>query len=69
MLRRSPSDRSLVNTTAASFSTASDSPVSAASWTRRLLPLARRPSAGTTLPVSSSTTSPGTRSRADTSRT
>ena len=49
------------------FSTDSDSPVRAASWTRRLTLSIRRASAGTALPVSSTMTSPGTSSRAESS--
>ena len=47
----------------ADLSTGSDSPVSDASWARRLTHSSRRQSAGTRLPASSSTMSPGTRSR------
>ena len=52
-----------------SFPTGSDSPVSAASWTRRFAPSTSLLSAGTRLPASSSTTSPGTSSLAEISRT
>ncbi len=69
MLRRSASGLSASKTIAPSFSTASDSPVSAASWARRLTLSRTRPSAGTTFPVSRSTTSPGTRSREEISCT
>ena len=51
----------------ASFSTGTDSPVSADSSIERLAATISRPSAGTRSPASSSTTSPGTRSSVITS--
>ncbi len=51
------------------FSIGSDSPVRAASSMRRLATSTRRPSAGIRFPASSSTTSPGTSSRAEISTT
>ena len=70
MLRRSPSGSvGFGDGRPPSFSTASDSPVRAASWMRRLALSTRRTSAGTTLPASSRTMSPGTSSRADISCT
>ena len=67
MLRRSPRGSSLRSMAATCFSTASDSPVSAASWMRRLTLSSRRRSAGTRLPASSRRMSPGTSSLAGSS--
>ena len=68
MLRRSPIVTSFASRASVTFSTGSDSPVSAASCTRRFALSTRRRSAGTTLPASRRTTSPGTRSREEISR-
>ena len=68
-LRRSPSETSLRSIGWVCLSTGSDSPVSAASWTRRFTASISRRSAGTTFPASSATTSPGTSSTAGISTT
>ena len=61
MFERSPSGRSPAGSAACIFSTVTDSPVRADSSTRSRATSCRRRSAGTRLPASSSTTSPGTR--------
>ena len=69
MSARSPSGRSSSPRAAGAFSTGSDSPVSDDSWTRSPVSSKSLPSAGTRFPASSITTSPGTNSLAETSRT
>ena len=64
MLMRSPSARSLPCRVAVFFSTVTDSPVRADSSTLSCAASSRRRSAGTWLPASSSTMSPGTNSLA-----
>ena len=61
MPARSPSGVSPSSRAAGSFSTGSDSPVSADSWIRRFALSKSLPSAGTRFPASSNTTSPGTK--------
>jgi hypothetical protein len=57
---RSPSGASAAATVSTPFETGRLSPVSADSSTSSVAALSRRPSAGTTSPASSATTSPGT---------
>ena len=66
MFDRSPSGAPGRTTVEASFSTGTDSPVSAASCMRSPAASTRRRSAGAMLPSPSCTRSPGTRSRAGT---
>ena len=68
MFLRSPSASSGSRSGSVCFSTGSDSPVSAASCTWRLWTSIRRPSPGMRSPAVKRTTSPGTRSRAGSSR-
>ena len=62
MFVRSPSAVSPAGSVVRSLATGALSPVSAASWSSSVADVTMRPSAGTTSPASSSTTSPGTRS-------
>ena len=66
MFVRSPRATSAEASTPASFGMGALSPVSAASWASRVAERRMRPSAGTTSPASSCTTSPGTTSVAGT---